>query len=350
MARFNTAEVAERVGGTLEGDGSIPVEGVSGIGDARADQLTFANDANNARLWQDSKARSLVTGLTTELPERTDDVAIIRVKDPELAMISMLEAFAPEPSLPPVGIHPTAIVDPSAKIGTEARIGPSCQVHEDCVLGDDVTLTAGTRLHRGVTIGSRSTLHDGVIIRERCTIGSDVVIHANVVIGTDGFGFRPSEDGNGLVRFPHIGSVVIEDDVEIGACTCIDRGKFGATRIGTGTKIDNLCQIGHNCDIGRCCVLCGQVGVAGSTKIGDGTMIGGAAGIADHLVIGRSVSIGARSGVINDIPDGETWVGTPAGKRSRIMREIAAVRRLPDWSKQLRRFFSQNEDGKTDAE
>ena len=142
------------------------------------------------------------------------------------------------------------------------------------------------------------------------------------------------------MKIPHLGNVEIADDVEIGAATCIDRGKFGATRIGAGTKIDNLCQIGHNCVIGSMCVICGKVGIAGSTEVGDGTQIGGGCGISDHLKIGKGVSIGAGSGVMNDIPDGEIWYGVPAGERSRVLREYAAVRKLPEWSKKIKALLN----------
>jgi UDP-3-O-[3-hydroxymyristoyl] glucosamine N-acyltransferase len=350
MPRYNAAEVAEQINGTLEGDADRCIDGLGTIEQATDTQLTFAGDRKNAERWGDSHAKVLVAGTEIELPERSDDVTIIRVGDVDLAMITMLESFSIEASLPDAGVHPSSSVDPSAKIGANVRIGPSCVVHEGCVLGDDTTLVGNVTLHRDVEIGPRTVLHSGAVVHERCRVGGDGLVHANVVIGTDGFGFRPSEDGTHLVKFPHIGTVEIGDHVEIGACTCIDRGKLGATVIGDGTKIDNLCQIGHNCTIGRCCVLCGQVGVAGSTKIGDGTQIGGGAGIADHLTIGRGVSIGARSGVINDIPDGEIWVGAPAGKRNRIMRELAAIRRLPEWSKQLRQYFTQETDGRADEQ
>jgi UDP-3-O-[3-hydroxymyristoyl] glucosamine N-acyltransferase len=170
-------------------------------------------------------------------------------------------------------------------------------------------------------------------------VGNRVILASGVAIGTDGFGYRPSPDGRGIAKIPHIGTVVIEDDVEIGANSCVDRGKFGATRIGAGTKIDNVCQIGHNVEIGRCVVISGLTGVAGSTKIGYGSRIGGGCGIADLLTIGRGVSLAARSGVMSDIPDGSTWGGFPAQDIRMALREIALIRKLPEWHRQLKHFL-----------
>lgn len=350
MPRLTTANLAERIGGMLEGDGSIAIDGLETIENANDSQLTFVGDERHAKLWADSRALAAVVAEHLEIPERSDECAIIRVPDADQAMIALLEIFAPPQELPEPGAHPTSSVDETSRIGQDVRIGPYCQIGRDCVLGDGVVLYGGVHLHPEVTIGDSAMLHAGVVIHQRCSIGYGTTLHANAVIGSDGFGFRPSEDGTKLIKFPHIGTVQIGNEVEIGSCTCIDRGKFGATRIGDGTKIDNLCQIGHNCEIGSGCVLCGLVGVAGSTVIGDGTQIGGGAGIADHIVIGRGALIGARSGIINDVPDGETWVGSPAGERSRILREHSAIRKLPEWSKQIRRLLAREQEAGTTNE
>jgi UDP-3-O-[3-hydroxymyristoyl] glucosamine N-acyltransferase len=159
-----------------------------------------------------------------------------------------------------------------------------------------------------------------------------------VVIGADGFGYRPAPDGRGLAHIPHVGTVEIGDFVDVGANSCIDRAKFGATTIGSGTKIDNLVQIAHNCRIGRSCILCGQVGLAGSVVLGDGVVLGGAASVADHLTLGAGVRIAARSGVMNDIPAGETWVGLPAAPAGESMRNYAAFRRLGEMAQKLKRY------------
>jgi UDP-3-O-[3-hydroxymyristoyl] glucosamine N-acyltransferase len=343
MTQFTAADLAERVGGELEGDGSIEIRGLETVDKAGEHDLTFVGDKRHARAWGASKAGSVVLSNGLELAERDGTFALIRVSSADHAMITLLELFKDAPKSGETGIDPNAVVAPGVQLGKNVRIGPFCNVASGCCLGDGVLLDGHVHLGRDVTIGPDCILHPGVVIQERCTIGARTILHSNAVIGSDGFGFRPSEDGTRLLGIPHIGTVRIGDDVEIGSCTCVDRGKFGATAIGDCTKIDNLCQVGHNCMIGRMCVICARVGIGGSTEIGDGTQIGGRVGIADHLVIGSNVSIGASSGVMNDIPDGEIWYGTPAGERSRILREQVAIRKLPEWSKRLRRLFAQDE-------
>ncbi|MCK4821889.1 UDP-3-O-(3-hydroxymyristoyl)glucosamine N-acyltransferase, partial [bacterium] len=168
------------------------------------------------------------------------------------------------------------------------------------------------------------------VLRERCQIGNKCIIHPNVTIGADGFGYRPADDGKSLVKIPQIGTVIVGDDVEIGAGSCIDRGKFSATSIGNGTKIDNLVQIGHNCRIGRSCVIAGMTGVSGSVTIGDGVIIGGGVGIKDHVTIGNGARIGGKSGVISDVAPGQTVIGFPAGEYKKTLRQWAALKKLPD--------------------
>lgn len=350
MPRLTISELAERIGGTLEGDGSISIDGLATVDNAHEGQLTFVGDEKHAKLWPNSKAAAVLVKENLELTRRSDTDTIIRVPDADQAIGAILELFEEPAELPDKGIHPSAVIDESASLGEGVRIGPYCVVGRNCILGKGAILLGGVHLHSDVRIGDSSVLHAGVVVHQRCTIGSHSTLYANAVIGSDGFGFRPSADGMKIIKFPHIGTVAIGDDVEIGSCTCIDRGKFGATRIGDGTKIDNLCQIGHSCEIGKCCILCGQVGIAGSVVIGDGTKIGGGAGIADHLVIGRGVSIGAQAGVMNNVPDGETWVGAPAGERSRILREATAIRRLPEWSKPLRRLVKREKQAGTTNE
>ena len=341
MPTFTTSDLAAHLGGTLEGDGSIEISGLDTVDKASRVELTFVGDERHARLWSESNAGAVVISNGLELPGRDEAFALIRVKSADHAMISLLELFRGEEDRPTPSVHESAIVSEEAVLGADVYIGPSCNVAAGCTIGDRVQLHGGVQVEEGVTIGNDSIIHAGTVIRERCSIGSNTILHANVVIGSQGFGFRPSEDGSKLLGIPHIGSVSIGDDVEIGSCTCVDRGKFGATEIGSGTKIDNLCQVGHNCVIGRMCIVCGHAAIGGSTVIGDGTQIGGGVGIADHVVIGRKVSIGARSGVMNDIPDGEIWYGTPAGERSRILREQVAIRRLPEWSKAIRKLVPQ---------
>jgi UDP-3-O-[3-hydroxymyristoyl] glucosamine N-acyltransferase len=196
------------------------------------------------------------------------------------------------------------------------------------VIEPGVRLRAGVRIGRDVRVGEGSDLHPNVVVEERCVIGRGVIIHAGAVIGADGFGYRPSEDGRSVVKIPHIGWVEVHDGVEIGACTTIDRGKFGPTVVGVGTKIDNQVQIGHNCRIGRACIICGAVGIAGSVEVEDGVTIGGGAGIRDNIRIGAGAKLAAGVGLMHDVPPGETWLGAPARRFDDAMRDFAAARDL----------------------
>jgi UDP-3-O-[3-hydroxymyristoyl] glucosamine N-acyltransferase len=190
-------------------------------------------------------------------------------------------------------------------------------------------------LYDDVHVGAGSIIHAGASIRERCVIGARCIVGPNAAIGGDGFGYRASPDGRSVLRVPHLGNVVLEDDVEIGSCTCIDRGKFGATRIGAGSKIDNLCQIAHNVQIGRMCMISGHTGIAGSAVLGDGVQMGGGGGLAPHIHIGAGVRIAARAAVMSSIPAGETWGGYPAQEIRHALREEAALRRLAASAKPL---------------
>ena len=320
-------------------DGTQTIDGLNTVDRAGPSEMTFVGNGKYARLLESSKALAAVVSDGVELSPAAAARAILRVKSADHAMIAILERFAPRELLPPMGVDRTARVDATARIGEGARIGAFVTIERGAVIGARVTLFDGVRVYEGAKIGDDSVLHSNVVVRERCTVGRRVILASGVAIGTDGFGYRPSADGRGITKIPHIGSVEIEDDVEIGANSCVDRGKFGATRIGAGTKIDNLCQIGHNCEIGRCVVISGLTGIAGSTKVGDGAQIGGGCGIADHLTIGRGVRLAARSGVMSDIPDGETWGGFPAQDIRLALREVALVRKLPEWHRQLKHLL-----------
>ena len=249
-------------------------------------------------------------------------------------MQRLLEYLAPPVPRPAAGIHPGAVVADTASIGRDVAIGPHCMVGANVALGHGTVLHAGVTIGDDVTIGDECELFAGVVVRERCTIGHRVTIHANSVIGTDGFGYR--WDGTKHAKQPHIGTVVIEDDVEIGSCTCIDRGKIDETRVGSGTKIDNLVQVGHNVRIGRHCILCAGVGVGGTAVLEDGVVLGGAAGVRDHVRLGAGVQVGALSGIPNDIPAGQAVVGAPALPHRDYLREQAAIRKLPEALRTIR--------------
>jgi len=339
LADLVGAAIELPAGHALDAARARVVEGLETVDRAGPAQLTFVGGAKYARLLESSKALAAVVSADVALEDAAAARPILRVKSADHAMIAILELFAEPEQLPALGVDPTARIHPTATIGEGARIGAHVSVAAGARIGARVALFDGVRIYRDASIGDDSVLHSNVVVRERCTVGRRAILASGVAIGTDGFGYRPAADGRGIAKVPHLGTVVLEDDVEIGANSCVDRGKFGATRIGAGTKIDNLCQIGHNVEIGRCVVISGLSGVAGSSRIGDGTRIGGGTGIADHLVIGRGVSLAARSAVMSDIPDGATWGGMPAQDFRAALREMALVRKLPEWHRQLRHLL-----------
>ncbi len=340
-ATCTTEEMAHRVGGELRGDPAVVLRGVEAIDTAVPGQLTFITDDAFAARWSASGASAaLVTRGLTALAKLQpgNQRALIVVDDADLAMAEALALFAPPTPRPVAGIHPSAQVDPTAQLGARVCVGPLAVIAGGARLGDGCIIHGRVTILDDSRIGPNSELWPGVVVRERCMIGARCILHSNVVIGADGFGYRPSRDPArpGLVKIPHIGTVRIGDDVEIGAGTCVDRGKFSATEIGQGTKIDNQCQIAHNCRIGRFCVLAGQTGLAGSVILDDGVVVGGRVAIRDHVRIGSGVRLAACSAVMDDVPAGETWGGYPAREAKVALREHAAMRKLPDLLKQLR--------------
>lgn len=321
--------IARAVGGTVEGDASLTISGVEQIESAEPGHLTFIGGPTYIPLWQTSRATAALVSQELAV-EPGAGRALVRVKSADLAMARVLEMFEPSAPCPATGIHPGAEVDATASIGEGVTIGPGCFVGAGAHIGAGSKLYPNVTVLDGTRIGAKCILWPGVVIRERCTIGNGVILHPQVSIGADGFGYRPSPDGRGLVKIPHIGTVVLGDGVEIGANSCVDRGKFSATSIGAGTKIDNLVQIGHNCRIGRCCVIAACTGVAGSVTMGDGVMVGGCAAIRDHLTIGSGARISGGSGVMADVPAGQTVAGAPATDSRQALRQFAALRKLPD--------------------
>ena len=306
--------------------------GVNTLDDAGPDELAFLSDAKYRPRLADTKAGAVL--VSDGLADESVRVPQVNVPNAAAAADTVLAMMAPPASRPDVGIDPSARVASTATLGRDVAIGPNAVVGDRCVIGHKTILHAGVVLHDDVTIGDGCELFPGVVIRERCTIGCRVTIHANSVVGTDGFGYR--FDGRQHRKIPHVGTVVIEDDVEIGSCTTIDRGKFAETRIGSGTKIDNLVQIAHNVRIGRLCILCANVGIAGSTTVGDGVVLAGGSGLKDHIKVGDRAIIGAYGGATNDVPAGTTLVGVPGVPQRQFLREQAALRKLPELVKELR--------------
>ena len=337
------AEVAALVGGELvAGPGERPVAGLAMLHEAGPEDLTFVASQAWAGRWAGSRAGAVMRSAGVELPARDhgSDAAVIRVEDADLGMARLLEAIAPEEPRPEVGIDPTAQVHPTARIGEGVTLGAGTTVGARARIGEGCVLHAGVHVYPDAELGPGCVLWPGVVVRERCVVGARLLAHANVAIGTDGFGFRGdrTEDGRPLVRkVPHLGNVVIGDDVELGAGTCVDKAKFGSTRIGDQTKLDNQVQIGHNVVIGSMVMISGNSSVAGSVVIGDGVQIGGHAAVADHSTIGAGTKLAGGSQALGEIPAGVEWGGIPAQHFKDRIRQEVAVRRLPDLLRKLKR-------------
>lgn len=337
------ATLADLLGAEITGPAHLEIKGLNTLELARPGDMTFIGSERHASSWVESSASAAVvsTGIDVDGHD-PGSRALLRVDDADLAMAELLALFAPAAPLPPAGVSEHAHVDPSADID------PSASIAHGCTIGARVKIGAGTILEPNVFIGDETTvgeqcvLRTGVVIRERCTIGNRVSMHANAVIGTDGFGYRPDGRG-GLVKMPHIGSVIIHDDVEIGAGSTIDRGKFGDTVIGEHTKLDNLVQIGHNVRIGRGCVFSSLSGVAGSSVIGDYCQLAAQAGVSDHVTLGNGVRVAAASGIMRDAEDGETLGGIPAVNIRDYWRTHSATSKLAELLPQLRRIVAEHE-------
>jgi UDP-3-O-[3-hydroxymyristoyl] glucosamine N-acyltransferase len=336
MIKFTIEEINQAVNGTLAGNPTILISGVEQISEATKNQLTFIGEKKYIKLWGQSNASAAIVNDNLDI-EPGKDRALVRVPDADLALALVLQMYEPEPPKCEPGIHSTAVVDSTAEIGAGAAIGAGCYIGPGVVIGVNTKLYPNVTVLDDTSIGSETIIWSGTVIRERCRIGNHCIIHPNVTIGADGFGYRPSPDGRGLVKIPQIGTVEIGDGVEIGAGSCVDRGKFSATSIGDGTKIDNLVQIAHNCKLGRSCVIAGQSGLAGSVTLGDGVMMGGGARVKDHVTIGAGARLGGNTGVISDVAPGKTLLGVPADDLRQTLRLWAAQKQLPDLIKQMKK-------------
>ncbi|MFA0784546.1 UDP-3-O-(3-hydroxymyristoyl)glucosamine N-acyltransferase [Fervidibacter sacchari] len=330
-APLSLKRIAEIVNGEIFGDPQTVVTGLSEPSTAQQGDLVFAWSKPYAEQAFKSQATAIVTSRELSRPEKPHIV----VAEPKLAMAVLLEAlFPPEPM--PAKISPTAIIGEGVKLGEGVFIGDYAVIGDNSVIGDGTVIYPHVYIGRRVQIGANCRIYPQVTIYDGVVIGNRVIIHAGSVIGKDGFGFI--WDGERYRRIPQVGTVVIEDDVEIGANVCIDRATIGETRIGKGTKIDNLVQIAHNCTLGAHCVLAGQVGLAGSVKVGNGVMMGGQVGIADHVQVGDGAALLAKSGLMDNAPPKTQWAGYPARTRIQWLRIEAALNELPDALKFLRQL------------
>lgn len=331
---FSAAKIASMVGGRVDGDAAACVTSFAKIEEAAQGQLAFlANPKYEDHLY--TTGASVVIVHSGLVPRGPVGASLVRVDDPYGAFARLLTAYQQMATYRPAGIEQPSYVAPGARIGKDVYIGAFAYVAEGAVVGDGAQIYPQAYVGRNARIGEGSVLHPGVKVYHDCIIGNHVTIHAGSVIGGDGFGFAPQKDGS-YAKVPQIGHVIVEDQVEIGANTCIDRATMGATVIRRGTKLDNLVQIAHNVEIGTDTVIAAQAGISGSTKVGNRVQIGGQAGIAGHISVAEGSRINGQSGVTKSIRRTNTAVnGTPAFEHTDYLRAQAVARRLPDLEKRI---------------
>ncbi len=316
-------EVAEIVGGEVVGDENVVITGVCGIREARQGDLTFVANEKYAPLMRQTQASAIITSRQVKHAPKP----IIRTDNPDLAFAKMISLLAPNEVTHPKGIHPTAIIGEGVKLGQDVALQAYAVIGDHTEIGDRTIIYAGVFIGDHVKIGCDGLIYPHVAIRERVEIGNRVIVHSGTIIGSDGFGFSTVKGVH--VKIPQIGTVKIEDDVEIGANVTIDRARFGITHIKRGTKIDNLVQIAHNAVIGEHSIIVAQAGISGSTSIGNGVVIAGQAGIVGHIAIGDNTVIGAQSGVTKSVPPNSVLLGAPAKSIAKFKETNACLQRLP---------------------
>jgi UDP-3-O-[3-hydroxymyristoyl] glucosamine N-acyltransferase len=330
------SELAGKIGAALSGPDST-VTGIAPVEEAGPGQVTFLSNPKYARLARETKASAVIA----KEPIPGASCAFLLTPNPYFAFACAVEQFHP-PVRPAPGVSPQASVHPGASLGKDVSVGSFAVVEEGAVLGDRVALMAGVYVGKCARVGEDSLLHPRVTLYEGVRLGKRVVLHAGCVVGSDGFGFAPSPQG--FRKIPQVGTVEIGDDVEVGANTTIDRAALGVTRIGRGTKLDNLIQVGHNVVIGQDTVIAAQAGISGSFRIGNRVMMGGQAGLAGHLEVGDGVMLGAQSGVADSLSATESpaWSGTPAMPHKTWLRTVTLLPKLPELFRRVRRL----EEGK----
>lgn len=329
-------EIANLLNCRLEGDAAIEITGVAGIEAAEAGHLTFLANPRYRRAVETTRASAVLVANDFALKRRAGSppLAALRSANPYLDFARAIEMFYAPPHYAP-GVHPTAVVAASARIGPGAHIGPYCFVAEDVQIGRNGVLHSFVAIYRGARIGDDFFAHAHAVVRERCQIGHRVVLQNGVVVGGDGFGFAKQADGR-WYKMLQSGIAVIEDDVEIQANACVDRATVGETRVRRGAKLDDLVLVGHASKVGEDTLLCGQVGLAGSTVVGNRCVLAGQVGAAGHLTIGDGAVITSQSGVPNDVPPGAVHSGYPSIENKQWLKNIAALNRLPELQKTVR--------------
>jgi len=328
---MNLAEIASALGARLEnGSPELNITGVAGIEQARPGQITFLANPRYAGAARTTKASAII--VADDFPAL--DVPMLRSKNPYLAFARSIEMFYQPPQYAP-GIHPTAIIHASAKLGRNTHVGPYVVINEDVEIGDNSVLLAHVVIYRGAKIGNNCFAHAHAVVREHCRLGNNVVLQNGAVIGADGFGFAKDDSGH-WYKIVQSAPAVLENDVEVQANACIDRASVGETRIGRGSKVDNLVQVGHGSSVGEDTLLCAQVGLAGSTEVGNRVILAGQVGVAGHCKIGDGVIATAQSGIPNDVAAGSTVSGYPAIDNKLWLKCSAVFKKLPDLAKAIR--------------
>lgn len=333
--RKSLKELSDLVGGKMSGE-NVPIKGIAKVEEAKEGEITFAVSGKFLKKAEQSRASAVIVPLGVEEFNKP----IIRVENPRLAFAQLLEFFTP-PKFRFLGIHATAIIGRDVKMGQRVTIGPYSVVEDGVTLGDDVYLSSFVYLGQGVSVGKGSFLHPRVTILDGTSIGERVIIHSGAVIGSDGFGFVKKGDGS-YYKIPQVGRVIVEDEVEIGANVAIDRATIGETRIGKGTKIDNLVHIAHNVKVGENVAMVALVGISGSSSIGDGAILAGQAGVTEHVNIGSGAVVAAKAGVTKDIPPNLFVSGFPARTHAKQKRIKAITYRLPEILKRIERLEKLN--------
>ncbi|MBT3279411.1 MAG: UDP-3-O-(3-hydroxymyristoyl)glucosamine N-acyltransferase [Phycisphaerales bacterium] len=329
--------VAELLGGRVEGDSATELSRLASLASAGAGELTFASSAKHVSALRASAASAAI--VPDDLDVGDVSLTLIRVADMDRAIATLLGDLCDAEDLPAVGVHPSAVVDETARLAEGVRIGPGAVVGANATVGANTALCAGAVLGRDVLVGQDCVLCENAVVRQGCELGDEVRIGPSSVVGYDGFGYFFRDGKHNKV--PHAGNVVIESGVELGACSCVDRGKFGSTRVGAGTKVDNLVQIAHNVQVGPACILVSQVGIAGSTTLGTGVVLGGSTGIRDNIHLADGVQVAAYAAVANDLEAGKTYAGVPAKEARNAYKEMMALGRLPDALKRIRQLEKQ---------
>lgn len=328
------SKLAGDLGGRIDpsADGTVLITGVASANDAATGDITFFGNAKYLKQTLATRASAVL--VPEDFRHQLEHAVPVFVGSPSQAFAQVVEHFAPPMVRPPVGVHPSAVVADDARIDESASVGPCAVVESGAEVGARTVVGAGSFIGAGAKVGDDCLLHAGVCIRERCLIGNRVIIHCGAVVGSDGYGFEFKEGRH--VKIPQVGIVQVDDDVEIGANTTIDRARFGRTWIQAGTKIDNLVQIAHNVVVGRHNLIVAQVGIAGSTRLGNYVTLAGQVGVAGHAEIGDHVVAGAQSGIPSDLPAGARVWGTPSQPMGDTKRQISALHRLPDALREIR--------------